>query len=294
MVNKTIVPANEELKKCDELLTVKNQLKAQIEEAKIREQNNFAQIRELDKLIPRQRAKICELEEEEQKCKAEALKYQQECQDVEIKITEMRNELKEMKASIICDEESDSILNAKKQLEAQYDEQSQVSAAARNKLVKTSRQIEDASQVVTRMESLLNEFKSIDAKARKNDWMELQKLQKQVKELNDTLKNIQKNIMSVKQFRKCQDESMEIVEKKRDEYRDRYVSELSELKLQVQEKKDVLKVTQAEESKLINENLKLRDDSKKLYNLASNVVMHIANQSYDTSEKSQTEEALEN
>lgn len=282
MINKTIVPANEELKRRDELVMIKNQLTAEIEGVKIREMNNAAQIRELDTLIPRQKAKIRELEEDEKKYKAESMKYQMECENVEIQITELRNHLKELRESMITDEECESILKARKHIEAQICEQGQVSATARNNLLDISRKIEDSSQVVARMESILDEFKTIDTKARKNDWVALKKLQNEVKDLNEKLKKTQAEITSVKQFLKCQSKTLENNKKKRDEYRVQLTSELSKLKLEVKETTEVFKITKADESKLVSENLSIRDDSEKLYKLASNVVKHIVNQSYDT------------
>lgn len=281
MINMTIVPANEELKKRDELLTIKNKLKAEIEEVKIREEKNAEQIRELDALIPQQKQKLRELNEEEHRDKAEAIKYQIESEEIELQIGELRNKLKELSSSVILDEECDSILNAKKQLGSQVHEISQIADSARHNLVEVSRKIIDASQVVNRMETIAVDIASIDIKSRHKEWKELENVKSEIKQLNDQLVKVTAEITSLKQHIKCQNKSLEQSKKTLDEYRAQFGGTKAEMKPKIKQAKETLKTEQAKQNKLASENIRLREESKKLYEITVNVLKHIASQSYD-------------
>lgn len=280
MINTTIVPANKELKHRDELLTTKNQLKAEIEQAKIREETNAAQIHELAAKIPLQKIQLRELDEEEQKYKAEMNKHQQESEDIDIQIGELRNTLKELQASIITDDECLSILNARKQLDAQCREQSQIAGSARQSLVEVSSKIKNASLSVIRIDKTLTEYsKSLDIKAHVNERKNVANLQTQVKGLKEQLHKIQAELTSFKQTKKCLEKTLDQAKKSREGYRSQYANKTN-LKSEIKEKTEVLNNAKVEQQRLSNDIQKLQEDSLKLYRLTCNVLRHIEHQSY--------------
>lgn len=270
----------------DKLRTTKNQLRQEIENVKIKEENNIKAIKDLDSKIPRQKTKISELEEKKQKVKDELVKVQAQCEKSDLNLIEMKNELTNIKTLAVSEHEMKSIVSAKETIEKQLEEQEQISIAGRQKLKEHSRLIEEAHAITVKMETIQSSFK-IDAGDMKTKKKAVENLNAEVSSLKSNIAKFQSEIESLSQSLEIKNKSVAELLKKRDDLKTQFGQRNAEQTKELKEMKNLLRKLTIQEAALSSENQRITNDFQQIYKVASSVIKHISNQVFAKQNSSQ-------
>jgi chromosome segregation ATPase len=277
---RTVLDLKGKLRERDELRMVKHQLLTDIEQAKIKEENNVKSIRDLDAKIPRQKSKIEELEEKEKRLREEITRIQAESEKSDLNLMEMKNELANIKSLAVSEVEMDSIISAKEVIEKQLEEQDQITFAGRQKLKENSHSIEEAQAITSNMETLHASF-NIDASDIKTKKKEVEELKVEVNSFKSNISQLKIDIESLSQTLDMKNNNVTKLIKKRDEIKKSYTTKEAEQRKELKEKENLLRKLTMKEAALSATNQRLRDEQDLLFKVASNVIKHISNQIFE-------------
>lgn len=265
--------------------TTKNQLRKNIEEAKIKEENNIHDIRDLEEKIPKRNAKMVELEEKEKSLKSELLKIQEDFDLAEMQLLETKNELENAKTMAVSDQEVESIIHAKEVIEKQLEEQDQITAAGRQKLKENSRAIEEANAITTKMEALHSSF-NMDAGDTKTKNKQVENLQIEINSLKAKISKNRLDLESITQNLQMKSDSLAKFIEKRDEIKKSFSAKEAEQRKELKEKENQLRKLRSKETALAATHQRLKDEQQLVFKLASNAIKHISNNLFE--DKSQS------
>lgn len=272
---RTVLAVKEKLEERNDLLTAKNKLRKDIEEVKIREDNNVKSAKNLDSKIIRQKTKISQLESKEKALKNEAIKLQGNTERIDVKLAECRNEVENIKSCVVSDQEIASIMASKASVEKQLEEQAHITAAGRQKFVENSHAIEQSEAVTTKMEKLLtglavdSEKIKIKMKQVAEHGSELKSCQNETKSLNFEIAACAQTLEAKKQTVSQLSEELKGTEskKKRKAYKQKKV---------LKEKQNILRQLSVKEAALGAVSQSLVEKQKLLYQLANNAMKHMS------------------
>lgn len=254
-------------------------MRKDIEEVKIREDNNVKSMKNLDSKIIRQKTKISQLETKEKSLKNETIKLQGDTERIDMKLTECRSEVENIKSCVVSDQEIASIMATKASVQKQVKEQAHITAAGRQKFVENSHAIEKAAAVTSKMENLMKSL-SVDAE-------KIKIKMKQVDDLGSQLVNNQKDATSLDlevaacvQTLEAKKQSMNQL---KDELKGKECSnkKVSKRKKVLKEKQNILRKLSVKEAELGTVNQQLLEKQKLLYQLANNAIKHISTNFYE-------------
>lgn len=272
---RTVYAVKEKLEERNDLLTTKNKLRKDIEESKIREDNNAKSMKSMDSKIIRQKTKISQLETKEKSLKNEVAKIQGDTERLDMKLNECRSEVENIKSLVVNDQEIASIMASKATVEKQLEEQAHITAAGRQKFVENSHAIEKAAAITSKMENLLSNL-SVDTENIKIKMKQVEELSSELVTNENETKSLEFEITACTQTLEAKHQSMKQLNKEVKSTEASKKSEVTKRKKVLKEKQNILRKLSVKEAELGTVNQNLVEKQKLLYQLASNAIKHMA------------------
>ena len=265
----------------DELRTTRNNIRKELEETKIKEENNIKMIKELDNKLPRQRDKNVESKEELNNLRNEIAKLKEEFEKLEMDLIELKNELEKAKTLTVSDEEVQSIISTKEAVEKELEEQNQFTSINRQKLQDNSRAIKEASEITSMMDQVLVRLSGFDIS-------EVKDLRKRIDQLKIDLAKLKSGVAQKKTQHEHKSHIMESKKNSIAYHRNK----LADLKIQqsaketalkkaLKEKKNLHRKLSPEEAALSVTYKQLIEDRDRAYRLTANVMKQICSNLFE-------------
>lgn len=278
---KTILETKEKLQEIDDLRSKRKQLRKNIEEAKIKEENNIKSIKDLDARFPHQKKKIAELEEKQKSLLNAVTKIENKCEESDVKLLEVKNELSKAESLAMSDQEIESIVSAKQLVEKELEEQDQITSHGRQKLKKNSQAIEECVKITSKMESLYTSVSNIKTADLKTKSKHLDDLKVEVNQVKAVVSKDEAEIKELSQNVQFKEESIENLEKRQNEIEKSYrLKDFSQTK-EIKAKKDSMRKLSAKEAAITVTNKHLLEKQRLTFQLAANVIKHISSNVYE-------------
>lgn len=276
----TILDLKDKLNEVDALKSEKHELRKHLEEVKIREENNVKEIRSLDAKIPRQTAKLLDMEANEKALKTEAARIEAEIEKFETDFSEIKNEVENLKTLVVPDQEIESVLASEGSIAKQLEEQDQITIAGRQKLEQNSQSIEQALASTNKMEAL---FASIDIDADKMIYKkeQLDKIKAEVNALQSNIVKIRMNIETYTHSLQLKTGSVKQVVEKLNAVKNAANSQDTEQQKELKELENLVHKLLSHEAALAHTNQRLKDEQALLFKLATNVIKHISTKNFE-------------
>lgn len=278
--SETIGALKGQMQERDELRAVKNQLRKEIEDAKIREENNARSIKDLDAQIPRQKAKIVEQEEKLKSLRNEAARIHEECEKTDMKMLEQKSEIAEISNVLVSDQEIQSILTAKEDVERQLEEQDQITAAGRQKLQENSNAIDEASAITAKMETLQFSYK-FDAGELKNQNKQVEDLQVEINSLRSDIKKMRVEYESTVQNEKLKRANIARLLKNREEIAHNYKLKEADQRKEFIENDNLVHKLRTQEAALTIKNQQLKYEQALFFKLSRNTMNFLSEKNFE-------------
>lgn len=270
----------EQLEERNDLLTTKNKLRKDIEEARIREDNNVKSMKSMDSKIIRKKTKISQLEAKEKSLKNEAAKIQDETERVDMKLTECRSEVENVKSLIVNDQEVASIMASKANVEKQLEEQAHITAAGRHKFKENSHAIEKAAAITSKMENLFSNL-SVDTEKIKIKMKQVEELSSELVTTENDTKSLDFEITACAQTLEAKQHSIKELTNEVKCTEASKKSEVTKRKKVFKETRNILRKLSVKEAELASKSQNLSEKQKLLYQLASNAIKHMSANIYE-------------
>lgn len=275
-----VLDLKDKLIEVEALKSEKYELRKHIEEMMIKEENNVKDVRSLEAKIPRQMAKVSEMEVKEKALKIEATRIEAEIEKFEMNFIEIRSEVENLKSLAVTDQEVESILASKGSIAKQLEEQDQITIAGRQKLEQNSQSIEQALAITNKMEALFAST-DIDADEIKYKKEQLDKIKAEVNVMQSNIVKIQGNIEAYTQKLQLKTGSVKQLIKKRDAVKNADNSHDTEQRKEMKELENLLRKLSAHEAALAATHQRLKDEQQLLYKFATNVIKHISTKNFE-------------
>jgi chromosome segregation ATPase len=276
----TIHDAKVKLAELQEKQSLKNQLRAEIEQAKIREENNEKSNKDFDTKIPRQRAINEDLEKKEKRLREDLVKLQADSEKSDLNLIEKNNELMELMEKAVSDQEIDSIVAVKESVKKQLEEQEQITIAGRQKIKENSRAIEHDQEITMKMETLLASISIDDGEmvARKK---KVAALKVEVEALKATIAKLKHEIEATTQSLDTKTKTLSHVTTKLEEVKKSYIAKESEQRREIKDKENLLRKVVAQEAALASAKERLQAEIQYNFQVARNVIKHMSSPAFD-------------
>lgn len=275
MYQNTVLDAARKVEERGVLLTTKNQLRKDIENAKIDEENSIKQLRDFEKRIPQQNSTIAALQEKEEKLLKEIQKIEQEIEQTDMALLELKSQKSAIAANVVCEQEAEAILSSRETVLKQLNDEEDYIDAVRQKLMENSASVEKIRSMNNKMEAMQLNYEI--------DTRELKELRKDVtsRELNlstlkDNLSQLNAGIESLTQNIKLKRENIAKLNHQKDEL-EASVGSKDKMNLQVL-KQQVAKLHELslKEDELLTVKQRIKDEMKLLYTIVSNVTKEMS------------------
>lgn len=276
----TVLDLNEKLQERDELCTKRNEMRKAIEEAKIKQEINVKEIKDLDIKIPRQKTKISEIEEKQEHYKTQITKLNEMSDKVELELIEYKNELEALKNAAMSEEEIEGIFAAKQSTLQRLDEQSQFITAVRHKLKENSQAIEEAQEITNKMEALTMAF-NIDPNKVRSMTKEASDIEARIALLKVQIAKTQSETAAMKHTLSVKKTELSINNEKLDELQNSCSAKSTGLMKQLKEVENLLCKLKTQESNLAATYARLRQKQNYMVQVAANVIKHLSNRTID-------------
>jgi len=263
------------LKVRDELLTIKNKMRKDIEEAKIKEENYIKTIKRLEVELPRQKAQLIELDEEEKHYRNIMKQLLEQMDVIEMKSLELRNEIADVNNFLVSDQEADSIQSAKESVENQLEEQETIIASLRKKLKEYSLAIGTLESDTMKMEALYD-ASNVDTNAIRAKKKSLETIQKEISKLKLSLEEVSAEIESTTQAIAVKTRNNEQLKLHIKETIKSLKSQESKQKKTLKEKENVLTKLMEDEATCIESGRKLADERDFLVEYATEILQKMS------------------
>lgn len=260
----------------DELRTTKHKLQTEIEEAKIREKNNLIDIKELNKKIPKETAKIAHLKTKESEARAELKKIQEESERSDMALQKLQNDLGNIKVLQVSQEEIDSIIRSKESIEKQVEEQEEITAARRQQLTETAHEIEEVRAITGKIEAIYSTF-ILDVEDLKNKKKQVEALKVQI--IHALKENIAKNKTDIELIKKGVElKTSNVVQltKKLDDIKKSYYEKQAQYKKELKQKENLLRKLTTQQLALSATCDRLAENQQVVFQIASNAIKHVS------------------
>lgn len=280
MYSSNIVECAKKVEERDNLRTIKNQMRKDIEQSKIEEENCVKQYRELEKRIPQQNSTIATLQEKEERLKQEIQKIEQEIEKTDMVLLELKSRKSALTENIVNDQEAETIYATKESVERQLCEQEDFILAGRQKLKENSCTVERLRSVTNKMESIYSEF-VFDT----NDMKVLRKnminSEGNLNSLKLSISQITAEIESLTQNIKIKKDNIVKVNKKKDEVEATVGSKDKENLQILKQQASSLRKLAIKEEELLDIKQRIKDEFELLYKISSNVIKQMCTSFYD-------------
>lgn len=261
--------------------TARNTLRKELEEAKIKEENNVKAIKDLDQKIPRQREKLAEAQTNVKSLKAKTASIKEDIQMMEMNFLESKNQAESVKLLIVSDEEAQSILKAMESLEREIEEQNEIAASYHQKYQDNSKAIKEVSEIVEKMEALLAQFKSIDAGEIKADKKRHDTLRIEDTRLRSSIATNRSQIERLSHNIAMKREALAQLHKKVEDAEKMHSVKKAESKKELKGKRNLMRKLALEEAGLHSTYKRLLDDRNRSFKVTTNVMKHISNSLFE-------------
>lgn len=259
----------------DDLRTTKHKLQTEIEEAKIKEKNNLIDIKELDKRIPKEKARIAHLKTKESGVKAEIKKIQEENDKTDMSLLELQNELSNVKFLQVSKQEIDSIIKSKESIEKQVEEQEQITAARRQQLKENAHEIEEVRAVTEKMDAVYSKF-NLDVEDLKNKKKQIEALKVEINALKANIAKNKTDIELMKQGVELKTTNVVHLTMKLDDIKKSYSMKEAQYKKELKQKNNLLRKLTKQQLALSETRDRLTENQQVLFQVASNAIKHIS------------------
>lgn len=277
----TIAELKAKIKLRDELRTTKHKLQKEIEEAKIKEKNNTKDMKDLDEKIPREKARVLNLESEVEQVRSELAKNEKEYEKSDIKLLELKNELNSVRLQEISEQEIESLFSAKRNVEKQLEEQEQLTVAGCEALKVNAQSIEESLAITGKFEAVFAAYQ-LDSVELKN--------KKKVEDLKVEINALKASIGKHEQDIKLMDQNIEMkssniakLNKGREEAKRLYSAKIAELKSELNRKNLLLHKLTTKEGALIATRDRLIENQQVVFQVAGNALKHVSSHMFNDS-----------
>lgn len=284
LYKETVLDINEKLKERDELQRIKYQLRKTIEEAKIKQENNHKEIKNLDVEIPRQKAHVVELQEEQRRLKHKILKVTEKSEKIEVDLDEIKSDLERLKKSAMSEEEIEGIFAAKANVMQRLEEQNQFAAAVRQKMKENSQKIEEIQEITKKMEALTIAF-NIDPEKIKSLKKQVGKVEETIMKLKADIVERQEEIAALSQAFAAKKREANFKTNQLQEAKKSFSIKEAEQAKQLKATRSLLHKLATKEAILSATYKRLRLEQQQMYRIATNVIKHISTQMMDNEDK---------
>lgn len=259
----------------NQLLTQKNHLRKKIEESKIYDEQNLKQIKETEKKIPEQHAKIHTLVERENRLKKDILSIQQEMEACNMNVEELKAQATRFRENIVNDAEANSILTSREQINSLLAEQEEFITAGRQTLSENSASIEKIQTITNKMEQIIVtgnlNFTELGQMKEKFDTLEVS-----ANEHIDSINKCSVEIINTKRNLKQKKENVAKLLLQKNEAETTY-SNLTRANSNVlRQKLSIVKELSMQEDVLSNAKIAVKDELDLLYTISSNVIKQMS------------------
>lgn len=273
--SKNIIESAKRVAERDNLRTTKNQLRKEIEEAKIEGDNCVKMYRDYEKRIPQQKCTIATLQEKEERLVKEIQKVEQEIEQTDMLLLELKSQKTSLSENIVCDQEAEAIYASKESVQRQLHEQEDYIIAGRQKLKENSATVERIRSLTNKMEALHSEF-SIDTSDIKHLKSNFVKQQLSLSNLKNNIEQLQSAIDYLTQNIRIKNENIAKLNSKKEEI-EATIGSKDKANLQVL-KQQVIKLHEisVKEDKLLYEKQRIKDELDLLYTISTNVIKQMS------------------
>ncbi|CAG9797743.1 unnamed protein product [Chironomus riparius] len=280
MYSSNIVECAKKVVERDNLRTIKNQLRKDIEQAKIEEENCVKQYRDLEKRIPQQNSTIATLQEKEERLKQEIQRIEQDIEKTDMILLELNSRKSGLTENIVNDQEAETIYASRESVERQLCEQEDFILAGRQKLKEHSSTIERLRTITNDMKNIHSEFVF--------DTSDLKELRKNkinsegnLNSLKISISQSTAEIESLTQNIKIKQENIIKLNKKKDEIEATIGSKDKENLQILKQQASSLRKLAIKEDELLDIKIRIKHEFELLYKFSSNVIKQMCTSFYD-------------
>ncbi|KAL7041475.1 hypothetical protein ACKWTF_000794 [Chironomus riparius] len=280
MYSSNIVECAKKVVERDNLRTIKNQLRKDIEQAKIEEENCVKQYRDLEKRIPQQNSTIATLQEKEERLKQEIQRIEQDIEKTDMILLELNSRKSGLTENIVNDQEAETIYATRESVERQLCEQEDFILAGRQKL-------KEHSSTIERLRTITNEMKNIHSEF-VFDTSDLKELRKNkinsegnLNSLKISISQSTAEIESLTQNIKIKQENIIKLNKKKDEIEATIGSKDKENLQILKQQASSLRKLAIKEDELLDIKIRIKHEFELLYKFSSNVIKQMCTSFYD-------------
>jgi len=280
MFSNNIVECAKKVEGRDNLRTIKNQMRKEIEQAKIEEENCVKQCRDLDKQIPQQNSTIATLQEKEERLKREILRIEQDIEKTDMENQELKAQKSALTENVVSDQEAETIYATKESIERQLCDQEDFILAGRQKLKENSCTIERLRSLTNKMENIHSEFML--------DTSDIKVLRKNIINSEGTLNGLKVRISQINAEIECLTQNIKIkseniveLNRRKDDIEATIGSEDKENLQILKQQASNLRKLAIKEDELLDVKKKIKDEFELLYKISSNLIKQMSNSYYD-------------
>lgn len=259
----------------DALRSTKNQLRKDIEEAKIAEENCVKMYRDYEIKIPQQKSTIATLQEKEERLKKEIQNIEQEIEKVDMLYLEIKSQKTARDANIVCEQEAESIYASLESVTRQLSEQEDIIMALRFKLNENSATVEKVRSLTNKMESIQSEF-AIDTAELKTLRKNLNNLESSLKIMKNNIVQLNSEIESLTQSIRSKKETIIKMNRKKEGIESTIGSKDKENLQVLKQQVAVLHKIAIKEDELLSTKQRIKDEYELIYKIASNVIKQMS------------------
>jgi DNA repair exonuclease SbcCD ATPase subunit len=280
MYSNNIVECAKKVVERDNLRTIKNQLRKDIEQAKIEEENCVKQYRDLEKRIPQQNSTIATLQDKEGRLKQEIQRIEQDIEKTDMVLLELNSRKSSLTENIVNDQEAETIYATKELVERQLCEQEDFILAGRQKLKEHAGAIERLRTVTNKMENIHSEFvlDTSDIKVLRKNMINMEG---NLNSLKISISQSTAEIESLTQNIKIKKDNIIKLNKKKDEIEATIGSKDKENLQILKQQASNLRKLAIKEEELLEIKTRIKHEFELLYKFSSNVIKQMCTSFYD-------------
>jgi chromosome segregation ATPase len=282
--------AYKEVKKCHQLIrdrvnlrSQKNHMRKMIEDMRISEEQSVKQTRDIERKIPQLQAQVATLQNREDILRKDIEAIHKKMEETDINVDELKAQCDSIGENIISDQEAESILQSREQVQVQLDEQEEIINAGRLKLKENSATIDRVQSVTSKMEHIIStsNFDTSDLKQLKQN---LENLKAAAHELKDVIRKNSQEIKNLEKTGNFKKENVTKLFEERNEAKMKFNTVLRDHSNEIKQKLIIVKDLQAKEDQQLDEKLVIKDEMDLLYTVVSNVIKQMSESFFDQGE----------
>lgn len=261
----SIQSAHKAVKEFEDLKTQKNSLKRSIEASKL--------TRDVQSTITsfKHRAEVL---------KKDLQDIQQTNQICDTSLHELRSQITTVTANIVPDHEARTIIDSKSELKQQLQEQDDIINSERNRLQGMSQNIETVQSAVSKMEQIMCTC-SIDVSDLKNMKNECDKLEANVTTLRHNISRHSHEIQVQSQTIDTKKMNITQLQAQANTAELTYNEKMKDDQSLIKQRESVLKSLEAEENKLYDAQIIVKEKTELMYNVSSNMIKQMSESIYE-------------